>query len=149
MRFLLYDRIVTIDKGKSIVGTKTFSLSDEFLTRHYKKSALVPGVMLIESMAQLLGWLVIYSHDFKLTTFMSLIENVSLPSKLRTGFEAKIYAEIISTSERDTLGRAQLFINGQSVAGIGRIIYSHSDKVDSAELEQLFCYYSGFDRAQT
>jgi 3-hydroxyacyl-[acyl-carrier-protein] dehydratase len=143
MRFLLYDKIITIDKGKSIVGVKTFSLSDESLRRHYKKSPVVPGVMFIESMAQLLGWLIIYSHDFKFSAIMSLIENVRIPPKLRPGFEAEIHAEIVSSSERDSLGMARMFINGRLVASIGRIIYSHTYKVDREQLAQLFNYYSG------
>jgi len=145
MRFLMYDRVVTLEKGRSIVGTKTFSLTDEFLRKHYGKQAVVPGVMLIESMAQLLGWLIIYSHDFNVSTFMSLIENVDIPSKLRPGFEASIHAEIISTSKRDSLGMARMFIAGRTVASIARIIYGHSPKVDRDRLMQLFYYYSGLE----
>ena len=73
MRFLYYDRVNNIDKGKSITGIKTFTLSEEFLRGHFQKTALIPGVIYIEAMAQILGWLVIYSHDFSLSAFMSLV----------------------------------------------------------------------------
>ena len=53
MRFLYYDSVTQIEKGRRIVGVKTFSLSEEFLRGHYKKIPLVPGVILIEAMAQL------------------------------------------------------------------------------------------------
>ena len=68
MRFLFYDSVISIEKGKSIVGVKAFPLSEEFYGAHFRKSALVPGVILIEAMAQLLGWLIIYSHDFKISS---------------------------------------------------------------------------------
>ncbi len=143
MRFLYYDRIDKIDKGSSIVGAKTFTLSEEFFKKHFKKQALVPGVIYIEAMAQLLGWLIIYSHDFKLSAVMSLIEGIKVPPKLRPGFTAEIHGEIISTSRRDSLGKAWITVDGETVASMDRIIYSHVQKVNSEDLSKLFYYYSG------
>ncbi len=143
MRFLYYDRINQIKKGKSIVGGKTFNLSEEFLRKHFRKRAIVPGVIYIEAMAQLLGWLIIYSHDFKLSAIMSLIEDVTISPELRPGFDAEIHGEIISTSKRDSLGRAWINSNGKEIARLNRIIYSHIHKVNTADLKNLFYYYSG------
>ena len=148
MRFLYYDRIDQIEKGKVIAGAKTFTLSEEFFRKHFKKKAVVPGVIYIEAMAQLLGWLIIYSHDFKLSAIMSLIEGVKLPSGLRPGFHAEIHGEIISTSRRDSLGKAWVTVNGDEVARIDRIIYSHVHKVNSHDLRSLFYYYSGIKTNQ-
>lgn len=143
MRFLYYDKITDIEKGKSITGVKTFTLSEEFFRCHYSKVAYVPGVIFIESMAQLLGWLIIHTHDFKLSAIMSLVENVKIPSDLRPGFKAEIHGEIISTSKRDSLGRAKVLVDGEIIASMDRIIYSHIHKVNSEDLIRLFNYYSG------
>jgi 3-hydroxyacyl-[acyl-carrier-protein] dehydratase len=143
MRFLFYDNVTKMERSKSIVGIKTFTLSEEFLKGHFNKVALIPGVIFIEAMAQLLGWLIISSHDFKLSAIMSLIEGVSVPADLRPGFEAEIRGEIISTSKRDSLGKASIFIGGKLTASIDRIIYSHFHEVDSHELLERFRYYSG------
>ena len=143
MRFLYYDTVDKIEKGKSIVGAKTFTLSEEFFKKHFKKKALVPGVIYIEAMAQLLGWLVIYSHDFKLSAVMSLVEDVHIVPDLRPGFKAEIHGEIISTSRRDSLGKAWITVDGKTIASVNRIIYSHVQKVNSQDLMNLFYYYSG------
>jgi 3-hydroxyacyl-[acyl-carrier-protein] dehydratase len=143
MRFLYYDSVKNIDKGSSITGTKCFALSEEFFRHHFKKSALVPGVIYIEAMAQLLGWLIIYSHDFQLSAVMSLVEDVTVSPKLRPGFTAEIHGEILSTSRRDSLGRAWMTVNNEVVASMNRIIYSHVHNVDSRRLSDLFSYYSG------
>lgn len=143
MRFLYYDGVTHLEKGKSIVGIKTFTLSEEFFRGHFKKVALVPGVIMIEAMAQLLGWLIIYSHDFRLTPIMSLIEDVTVPSRRRPGFKAEIHGQIVSTSERDSLGCAKILVEGEEVACLGRIIYSHFTQVTPEDLTQLFNYYSG------
>ena len=143
MRFLYYDKVNNIEKGKSITGIKTFTLSEEFFRKHFTKEALVPGVIYIEAMAQILGWLVIYSHDFKLSAIMSLVEDINIPSKLRPGFTAELHGEIISTSRRDSLGRAWITVDCELVASMDRIIYSHVHKVNSENLVRLFQYYSG------
>jgi len=143
MRFLYYDSVSHLEKDKSITGVKTFTLSEEFLKGHYKKVALVPPVIMIEAMAQLLGWLIIYSHDFRLMPIMSLIEDVTLTPHLRPGFKAEIHGEIISSSKRDSLGKAQISVDGKMIASLGRIIYSHIHQVISEDLTQLFSYYSG------
>ena len=143
MRFLYYDTVKTINKGASITGTKSFALSEEFFRYHFKKSALVPGVIYIEAMAQLLGWLIIYSHDFTLSAVMSLVEDVTVSPKLRPGFTAEIHGEILSTSRRDSLGKAWITVNNEVVASMNRIIYSHVHNVNSRELMDLYYYYSG------
>jgi 3-hydroxyacyl-[acyl-carrier-protein] dehydratase len=38
MRFLFYDKITEIEKGKSITGVKTFALSEEFHRGHWHSS---------------------------------------------------------------------------------------------------------------
>ena len=143
MRFLYYDSVSHLEKDKSITGVKTFTLSEEFLKGHYKKVALVPPVIMIEAMAQLLGWLIIYSHDFRLMPIMSLIEDVTLTPHLRPGFKAEIHGEIVSSSKRDSLGKAQMSVEGKVIASVGRIIYSHIHQVKPEELIQLFRYYGG------
>ncbi len=143
MRFLYYDRVTHLEKGKSIVGIKTFTLSEEFFRGHFKKVALIPGVIMIEAMAQLLGWLIIYSHDFRLSPIMSLIEDVTILPRLRPGFKAEIHGQIVSTSDRDSLGCAKMVVEGEEVASLGRIIYSHFTQGRPEHLSQLFSYYSG------
>ncbi len=143
MRFLYYDRIDSIEPNRSIKGIKTFTLSEEFLRGHFTKQPLVPGVIYIEAMAQLLGWLIIYSNNFNLSSVMTLVEDVSLSSNLRPGFKAEIQGEIINTSKRDTLGKAWIISEGREIARMNRIIYSHFHRVDPEMLKRWFYYYSG------
>ncbi|MDR3569696.1 MAG: hypothetical protein P4L43_16845 [Syntrophobacteraceae bacterium] len=143
MRLLFYDRITALVPGESITGVKTFCLSEEYLRNHFRKKPLVPGVIFIEAMAQLLGWLVIRSHDFSLSAVMSLIEDVTMAPDLRPGFSAEISGRLVSTSKSDSLGSAQVKVDGVEIASIGRIIYVHAGSSDSQGLRALFRYYGG------
>ena len=64
MRFLYYDRIVRIEPGRRIVGVKAFALSEEFLRGHFSREPLVPAPILLEAMAQVLGWGIIMPTSF-------------------------------------------------------------------------------------
>ena len=71
------------------------------------------------------------------------MEDVRIAPRLRPGFSAEIYGELVSTSKRDSLGRARMVSAGREIASVGRIIYGHSDRVDPGELARRFAYYSG------
>ncbi len=143
MRLLFYDRITDLVPGESITGIKTFCLSEEYLRKHFSKEPLIPGVIFIEAMAQLLGWLVIRTHDFRLSAVMSLVEDVKMTPDLRPGFSAQISGRLVSTSRSDSLGSARMTVDGAEIASIGRIIYVHSGAADPDGLRALFRYYGG------
>ena len=101
---------------------------------------------MIEAMAQLLGWLIIFSHDFRLSPIMSLLEEVTVTPHLRPGFKAEIHGEMVSSSKRDSLGKARMYVDGKVIASVDRMIYSHIYTDHREDLIQLFRYYSGLDR---
>gem|GEM_PF-5326777 len=87
----------------------------------------------------------IHAHDFRLSAILSLAEGVTFHRpRLRPGFQAVITGEIISNSVRDSLGRAWIEAEGQRVATLDRIIYSHHQAVDQEALRRWFHYYSGW-----
>ena len=55
MRFLLIDRIVTLDPGKSIEAETVLSASEELFGDHFPGFPVVPGVLLTEMMGQAAG----------------------------------------------------------------------------------------------
>ena len=53
--FLLVDRIVELNKGESIIGYKNVTINEPFFTGHFPHKAILPGVLIIEAMAQVLS----------------------------------------------------------------------------------------------
>lgn len=64
MRYLLVDRVTQWKAGESINGIKNVAMTEDFLEFHFPKSPVMPGVLLLEAMAQLAGWLRAASSDF-------------------------------------------------------------------------------------
>ena len=53
--FLLVDRVVDIEEGKSIVAYKNITVNEEFFNGHFPDAPVMPGVLIIEAMAQAAG----------------------------------------------------------------------------------------------
>jgi UDP-3-O-[3-hydroxymyristoyl] N-acetylglucosamine deacetylase/3-hydroxyacyl-[acyl-carrier-protein] dehydratase len=73
--FLLVDKIVQIEPGKSIVGVKNVTVNEPFFQGHFPQKPIMPGVMIIEAMAQTGGILllsVLESYENKLAYFVSI-----------------------------------------------------------------------------
>lgn len=64
--FLLVDRIVEIDLGKRIVGIKNVSVNEPFFQGHFPGYPVMPGVLIIEAMAQVGGVLAFKSVEEKM-----------------------------------------------------------------------------------
>jgi UDP-3-O-[3-hydroxymyristoyl] N-acetylglucosamine deacetylase/3-hydroxyacyl-[acyl-carrier-protein] dehydratase len=72
---LLVDRIVGYEPGKRIVGIKNVTINEPFFQGHYPGHPIMPGVLIIEAMAQVGGLLLmdyVEDADNKVVYFMSL-----------------------------------------------------------------------------
>ena len=59
--FLLVDRILEGEKGKTLVGLKNVSMNEPFFQGHFPSEPIMPGVLILEGMAQVGGILAFYS----------------------------------------------------------------------------------------
>ncbi len=64
MRFSLIDRVIAIEAGQSITAVKNLTLAEEYLADHFPGFAVMPGVMMLETLVQAGGWLIRYTEDF-------------------------------------------------------------------------------------
>lgn len=60
--FLLVDRIFDMDRDESAVGLKNVTINEPFFTGHFPQEPIMPGVLIIESMAQACGVLAFKTH---------------------------------------------------------------------------------------
>jgi 3-hydroxymyristoyl/3-hydroxydecanoyl-(acyl carrier protein) dehydratase len=56
---------VELDPGNRITGVKNVAMSEDFLEFHFPKNPIMPGIMLLEALVQLSGWLEALRSDFR------------------------------------------------------------------------------------
>ncbi len=59
--FLLVDRILQVELDKHIVGLKNITVNEPFFVGHFPQSPIMPGVLIVEAMAQVAGILALLS----------------------------------------------------------------------------------------
>ena len=59
--FLLVDRILEVEKGKNIIGLKNVTINEPFFQGHFPAEPVMPGVLILEGMAQVGGILAYHS----------------------------------------------------------------------------------------
>ncbi len=76
--FLLIDRMINMVKGESAIGIKNVTFNEPHFTGHFPNKPIMPGVLIIEAMAQACALLVVHtlgaSFEGKLVYFMSIEE---------------------------------------------------------------------------
>ena len=74
--FLLIDRVVDIVAGDSATGIKNVSINENYFQGHFPRDPVMPGVLIIEAMAQTAAVLVVYTlgaaFEGKLVYFMTI-----------------------------------------------------------------------------
>lgn len=59
--FLLVDRVIEIEPGTKAIGIKNVTVNEEFFQGHFPGQPIMPGVLIIEAMAQVAGLLAFHS----------------------------------------------------------------------------------------
>ncbi|WP_159080428.1 hotdog family protein [Nocardia suismassiliense] len=147
MRFLLYDRVLEATKGESMIAVKHVSLTEDHLSDGYAGRRLLSGSLLLESMAQVAGWLVHFSTDFTVSAFLCLIDRAEIVGELPPGRAMRVEACMLGLSKRWAQLSCTAYDEGVLVARIARLNYVLQDIHDPAEVaaeENRFRYYSGW-----
>jgi len=103
MKFILIDKVVSVETGSQIRALKNVSLAEEYLADHFPAFPVLPGVLLLEGLIESASWLVRRTENFAHS--MILLEqarNVKYRSFLAPGaqieytVDAKVIEENVS-----------------------------------------------------
>ena len=103
MRFYMLDKIIEWKIGESAKGIKNVSLSEDFFDDHFPKHPIMPGVLIVEALAQLSGLLleatVERNYKKKVKALLSILEKVKFRNISRPGDTLVLNSEILSVHE--------------------------------------------------
>lgn len=116
--FLLVDRIVEFEENQRIVGIKNVTINEPYFQGHFPGVPIMPGVLIVESMAQVGGVLVfksIQEREKKLVFFMA-IENAKFRKPVRPGDQLRVEMVIDRVKTRIGKLNGKAYVDGQLVA---------------------------------
>ncbi len=96
--FLFVDRVLELEPGKSIVGIKNVSMDEPFFQGHFPHRPIMPGVLIVEAMAQAAGVLVSKTcgTDDNVVYFMS-VEKAKFRKPVVPGDQLRLEVEALQS----------------------------------------------------
>ena len=117
--FLLVDRIIEVEGQQRIVGLKNVTINEPFFQGHFPGHPVMPGVLLIEAMAQVGGMLLLsyfegQNIEDKVVYFMSL-DNVKFRRPVVPGDQIRFELEMLSFRGKTCKMKGEGYVDGQLV----------------------------------
>jgi len=115
--FLLVDRILSIEEGKRAVGIKNVTINDHFFQGHFPQKPVMPGVMIIEAMAQVGGVLMLSQeqHRGKIAYFLAA-DNIKFRKTVTPGDQLVLEVEVVKVKSKTGQVHTQAKVDDKVVA---------------------------------
>ncbi len=115
--FLFVDKIISYDKGKRIVGLKNVTINDYFFKGHFPQRPVMPGVLIVEAMAQVGGVMMLSQeeHRGKLAFFMAA-DNIKFRKPVVPGDQLVFEVEAGKIKSRTGQVHGKALVDGKVVA---------------------------------
>ncbi|MFT4037406.1 MAG: 3-hydroxyacyl-ACP dehydratase FabZ [Thermomicrobiales bacterium] len=129
--FLLVDRVIEVEPPHRAVGIKQVSINEPFFQGHFPTYPVMPGVLIVEAMAQVGGVAVLTSDDYrdKLALFAG-IDNVRFKRQVKPGDTLRIEVEVQKIRRGLGLGAGTATVDGE-LACKGDIMFALVDLPDA------------------
>jgi 3-hydroxyacyl-[acyl-carrier-protein] dehydratase/UDP-3-O-[3-hydroxymyristoyl] N-acetylglucosamine deacetylase/3-hydroxyacyl-[acyl-carrier-protein] dehydratase len=115
--FLLVDRVVSLEPGKSIVALKNVTANESFFEGHFPEVKIMPGVLIVEALAQAGGILVYHSIPdmAKKIVVLSKLQNFKFRRIVVPGDQIRLEVEFVKVRARFATIRARAIVDKEIV----------------------------------
>ncbi len=98
--FLMIDKVMNLQQSVSALGIKNVTAGEPYFSGHFPRQAVMPGVLMVEAMAQTAGVLVVHTlgadAEGKLVYFMS-VDSARFRKLVLPGDQLKVYVKVLKS----------------------------------------------------
>lgn len=122
--FLLVDKILELEEGKRAVGIKNVSFNEEFFQGHFPQKAVMPGVLIVEALAQVGACAVLSSEENrgKIALFAG-IDKMRFKRQVLPGDQLRLELELTKVKGNIGKGKAKATVDGE-IAAEGELMFA-------------------------
>ena len=121
--FLLIDRIEEIKEGESVTAIKNVTYNEPFFAGHFPEEPVMPGVLVVEAMAQAGAVAILSMEDFKgKTAYFGGIKNAKFKKKIVPGDTLRLEVQIEKLKKNAGIGQGTAYV-GDKVAAQAELVF--------------------------
>ncbi|MCL6584153.1 MAG: 3-hydroxyacyl-ACP dehydratase FabZ [bacterium] len=139
--FLLIDRVIEFEAKKRIVAIKNVTINEPFFTGHFPGNPVMPGVLIIEALAQAGGVLCLASMGVKKHSLVYLmgLDKVKFRAPVTPGDQLRLEVCALRTHQRGWKMGAQAFVGSNLVAEGMILARAGGDQPETSSVESAAC----------
>jgi 3-hydroxyacyl-[acyl-carrier-protein] dehydratase len=115
--FLLVDRVLEVEPGKSILALKNVTCNEEFFNGHFPQRPIMPGVLQVEALAQVAGLLIFYTTNVPVDAtnwyYFAGIDNARFKRLVEPGDQLHLRVEIAKQRRELWVFNAKATVDGE------------------------------------
>lgn len=114
---LLVDRVEELEEGKRVVAKKNVTINEPFFQGHFPHEPVMPGVLIVEAMAQAGAVALLSLEDFRgKTAYFGGLDKAKFRKKVTPGDTLILEVEIIKVKSAAGIGKGIAYVDGKKVA---------------------------------
>lgn len=134
--FLLIDRVISVEAGEEIVALKNVSVNEPFFTGHFPADPVMPGVLIIEAMAQAAGILGFVSEQKRPSDgYMYLLcgsDKARFKRQVLPGDQLVLRARLVTTKRNILKFSCQAHVDDKLVAAADLLVAEQRIQTETA-----------------
>jgi 3-hydroxyacyl-[acyl-carrier-protein] dehydratase len=114
--FLLIDRVIELEAGKRLVALKNVSINEPFFQGHFPGNPVMPGVLIVEAMAQAAAILMNEGEKSDLVPLFMGIDKARFRNRVVPGDQLRLEVELVQKRRNICKGAGKAYVGDNLVA---------------------------------